>query len=159
LRWNNTYGEIYDGSLTGAALDNKVNDLLANIQLALDTVKAAGPVDLFVANLVDRSATPAFQAAFPNAARRQIVSNVIAAANSRLQALATERGVTVVDLDAMGAAWLPLVDAGGNLLIGGELVSLAVRNEPHHVLLQDSEHSGTVGGGLLANYVIDYLNA
>src|SRR6185295_11596453 len=69
-RWNNTYREIYDGSLTGAALDNKINNLLANIQLALDTVKAAGPVDLFVANLVDEGATPAFQAAFPNAAGR-----------------------------------------------------------------------------------------
>ena len=157
--WNGTYRAIYDGTLIGTGLDDKINDIVANIQLALDTVRAAGVVDVFVANLADRGATPAFRAEFPDAAKRQAVTNAIVAVNGGILAMAAARGITVVDIYALAGTLLSHVDADGNLIVGDELISMtSAGDEPHHVLLGDNEHGGTVFEGVLANYILDHLN-
>jgi hypothetical protein len=158
--WNGTYTEIYDGSLSGAALTAKIDKLVADITQALDLVGSAGPVRLLVANLTDRGATPGFQAEFPDAARRQVVSNAILAVNAGIAAAAAQRGVTVVDLHGLAATLIPQIDANGNLIVGGEPISLVVPgDEPHHMLLGDDEHAGTVAAGIMANYILDAIAA
>lgn len=158
--WNGSYAEVYDGTLSGAALTSKINGIVSSIRLAVETVQAAGPVTVFVATRPDRSATPFFQASFPDPVRRQRVTDAIVAINHDLGAMALERGAVIVDVFSLGDTLLARIDANGNLDVGGEHVSLAeTGDEPHHLLLADNEHSGTVGSGLLANYFIDTFNA
>ena len=158
--WNGTFQQVYDGTISGAALTAKIDGIVASIRVALDTVSAAGAVQLFVATLGDRTTAPPFPATFPDPAKRQIVSNAIVAVNSGIRAVATQRGIPVIDLDGMANAILPQIDANGNLFVSGEAISFSIGgDEPHHVLLGDYEHIGTVFGGVLANYFIAQVGA
>jgi Bacterial Ig domain len=66
----------------------------------------------------------------------------------------------VLDLDAFAASVLARADGAGNIDIGGQLVSLVIPgDEPHHAVLGDGKHTGTVMGGLLANYILDHFEA
>ena len=123
--WNGTYAEVYDGSLSGEALTNKVNGIVSSIRLATETVQAAGPVTIFVATLADRAATPAFQAAFPDPVKRQRATDAIVATNNGLRAMALQRGAVILDLFSYGETILARVDANGRLNVGGEAISLA----------------------------------
>ena len=150
--WNGTYEEIYSGALAGAALDAKIEAIAATIRLAIETVQAAGPVTMLVASLVDRAATPNFLTRFPDPLRRQFVTNAILTVNAEF-AHRRRRSAVVAEVHGLGTTLLQRIDANGNLMVGGEAISLSeVGNEPHHLLLGDSEHAGTVGSGLLANF-------
>jgi len=60
--------------------------------------------------------------------------------------------VALFDLYNLGTVILAQVDASGNLIVGGQQISLVVDgDEPHHVLIGDHEHIGTVMGGVMAN--------
>ena len=156
--WNGTYEEIYSGALAGAALDAKIEAIAANVRLAIETVQAAGPVTMLVATLVDRAVTPNFVTHFPDPVRRQAVTNAILAVNARVRTIAAERGAVVAEAHGLGTTLLQRIDANGNLMVGGQAISLTeIGDEPHHLLLGDSEHAGTVGSGLLANLMIETL--
>jgi hypothetical protein len=156
--WNGTYAQIYNGTIAGQALTAKINAIVANIRQAVETVQQAGPVTMIVATIVDRASTPAFQTNFPDPARRQSVTNAISAVNAGIRALAIERGAILVDLYNYGATLLQRVDAAGSLLVGNELISVVeIGDEPHHLILGDNEHGGTVGSGLLANFILQDL--
>jgi hypothetical protein len=156
--WNGTYQEIYNGSLSGLALTNKLDAIVANMRQAITTVKAAGPVKMFVATLIDRGQH--FAAAFPDAARRQLVTNAILSVNAQVWALAAETGTVVFDYYSFGSVLLPRMDGAGSVRVGSEVISLtAAGDEPHHAVLGDNEHLGTVVSGLFANYVLETLNA
>ena len=140
------YEQVYNGTIAGQALTDKINAIVANIRQAVETVQQAGPVTMLVTTLVDRTSTPAFQTNFPDPARRQSVTNAILAVNADIRALAVERGAILVDLYNYGATLLQRIDATGVLLVGNELISLAeIGDEPHHLILGDNEHAGTVG--------------
>ena len=156
--WNGTFEQVYNGAIAGQALTDKINAIVARIRQAVETVQQAGPVTMLVTTLVDRTSTPAFQATFRDPARRQSVVNAILAVNADIRALALERGVIVVDLYNYGATLLQRFDAAGRLRVGNEFIRLAeIGDEPHHVILGDSEHAGTVGSGLMANFILEHL--
>jgi hypothetical protein len=68
--------------------------------------------------------------------------------------------VTLVDLDGLVTALGSRMDGKGNIKVGDQLISFDVPgDEPHHSLLGDSRHAGTVMGGLIANYFLDHLAA
>jgi hypothetical protein len=158
--FNGTYQQIYNGTLAGQALTNKINAIVANIRQSVEIVQQAGPVTMVVTTLGDRSSTPAFQANFPDPVRRQSVVNAIVAVNTGIRALAVERGAILVDLYNYGATLVQRIDATGALNVGGERISLTeIGDEPHHMLLGDNEHAGTVASGLLANFVLQELIA
>jgi hypothetical protein len=157
--WNGTYAEVYDGSVSGTALTGKISGIVSNIRLATETVQAAGPVTIFVATLADRSTTPAFEAAFPDPVKRQRVTAAIVAVNNALRAMALQRGAVILDVFSLGETLLARIDEYGHLDVGGEAISLAEPgDEPHHLVLGDNEHGGTVASGLLANFIIQSLN-
>ena len=157
---NNTYAEIYSGAVTGAALTAKIDGIVASIASALDIVRSAGPVQLLVVNLPALDLGPAFQASFPDPARRRLVTNAILAVNAGIANITAQRGIPVVDLDAFAIATLSGADANGNVSIRGELVNLLKGgDEPHHALLGDNYHGGTVSEGMLANYFLDHFAA
>jgi hypothetical protein len=157
---NNAYAEIYSGVVSGAALTAKVDGIVASIALALDIVSSAGPVRFLVVNLPALDGGPALARTFPDPARRQLVTRAILAVNAGIATMAARRGVPVVDLNAFALAALSQADPHGNVNIGGERVNLLVGgDEPHHALLGDNHHGGTVTEGRLANYFLDAFAA
>jgi hypothetical protein len=113
-----------------------------------------------VTTLGDRSATASIQAAFPDPAKRQRVTDAIVATNNGLRAMALQRGAVIVDLISFAESLFARIDANGDLDVGGEAISLTdPGDEPHHLLLGDNEHAGTVVSGLLANLFIASFNA
>ena len=158
--WNDTYTGVYDGSVSGASLTAKITGIVESVRLAVDTVQRAGAAKIFVATLIDRGTTPAFLAAYPDPLKRQRVKDAIVAVNAEIRQMATPNDIQVVDLFSYGTTLLPLIDASGYLNIGGEKISaVAPGDEPHHLVLGDNEHGGTVASGLIANYFIGALAA
>ena len=157
------YEEIYDGSISGAALDNKIAGVIEDITTAVEVVQAAGAEEVVLTDLFDYAlASPQLVAEFPDPDRRQVVTDAIREVNAGLEAMAQQRGIVLVDLNAFSTGLLSEVDQNGFLDIGGELIdAVNPGNEPHHLRLDDSsQHAGTVGNSLFANAVfIDPVNA
>jgi hypothetical protein len=154
------YGSIYDGSLEGAALSAELDRIYENITLALQTVKDAGPDRVFWLSVQDRGVGPVYIAEFPDASKRQLVSSAIAQLNARVTQYAAAHGMIAVDFGPLSESILEQADASGNLRIGGELIDvLTPGDEPHHAILSDREHGGTVLEGLVANYAMAALRA
>jgi lysophospholipase L1-like esterase len=153
---NGTYKEIYTGSLRGAALQAKIEALVENMALAVDTVNAAGPVNMVIANISDPGLSAAALQQYPDPNGRQRVTDAINTTNQAIAQMAQARGIPVVDLIAYAHTLFSRVDQNGNLLVGGEKINVLERgNEPHHLQLDDSSgHPGTVASGLIANLLL-----
>ena len=150
--WNGAYAKIYNGTLADKTLEDHVNTIVSSIATAIDTVRAAGPVNMIVTNLAGAASSQ-----FPDPAKRQLVTNAVASVNAGIQSAINARpGVALVDFH--NAASDPVVSSrivvtNGNLMVAGQGISLQINgDEPHHALLSDG-HAGTVIGCLLANYI------
>ena len=119
-----TYQEIYDGRLSGEALQAKINAIAADITLAVDTILRAGQVKLLLVTIADRAVSPDVISQFPDASKRRRVSEAIRTTNAQLIAMASARGVAVVDSDALMQALLQRVDKTGLLHIGREQINV-----------------------------------
>lgn len=162
--WNGTFQAIYDGSLSGQALTDHLNTIIQDYATAIDIVRAAGPVNMIVTTVADRSRGPTFIATFPDPVRRQAVSNAIAMVDAGIQSVVDARpGVVLVDFfnPLSDPDILPRIDKDSNFIVGGQVIqSQADGDEPHHVIIGDHDHTGTVGGGLLANFLfVDTVDA
>jgi hypothetical protein len=153
---NGTYREIYDGSLSGARLQEKLDGVVKNITLAVDTVMQAGEVRVIVVSITDKGMAPDILLSYPNSAGRQRASAAIQEVNAGIEAMAAERGVVVVDLNAFALTLLPQFNKLGTLTIDGErFKGIGSGNEPHFLRLGDSSgHAGTVLSGLFANAIL-----
>jgi GDSL-like Lipase/Acylhydrolase len=163
--WNKTYAKIYNGVLAGQALRDHIDKIVSSIATAIDTARTTEAVNMIVTNLQDRGQTLGFISRFPDPARRAAVSNAIVAVNAGIDNLvAARRHVALVDLynyiDA--PKYKSRINlARGVVTVGREEISFTTpSDEPHHVMLSDDEHSGTVVQCLVANYIfIDPLNS
>ncbi len=155
------YADIYNGALTGTALDAKVNKAVADVTLAVRTVQDAGAQGVAVTLFTDWNLDPQVQRNYPDATKRARVGGAIGRVNAGIRSMAAARGVAVVDQNAIGNLLLPGLDSGGNLTVGGQKIAFLTNgNEPRFAKLADGQHIGTVLGGLMANYyIIDTLNA
>ncbi len=153
---NGTYEEIYNGTLTGVALQSKINAIVQNMTLAVDTILAAGQVKMVVINIGDPGKNPAAFLQFPDPQRRQRVTDAIDATNFLIGQMGQARGIPVADLAAFTNSILSKVNLNGDLEMGDEFIHLMERgDEPHHMQLDDfSGHPGTVASGLLANWLL-----
>lgn len=151
--WNDNYQEIYDGTLSDAELQVKVNSIIANITTAVDTILAAGDVRMVVATIGDQADIPEMIDAFPDPAKRQRVTDAINEVNAGVRAMAGARDIGIADVHQFTADLLARVDKSGYLTVGGERIRFTGRgNEPHYLRLDDSVgHIGTVGSGIIAN--------
>ena len=74
--------------------------------------------------------------------------------------MAAARNIPVLDLFNFGNSLLAGVDQNGFYHVGSELIDLVHNgDEPHHVILSDNEHSGTVFSGILSNYIVSAFNS
>ena len=152
---NGPYEEIYNGTLSGAALRSKLDKLVADITTAADTVLAAGDVKMGIVLITDQGMAKSAPAMYPDPAKRQRVSDAIAYANQRLIKVAEERGVITIDSNQLAEDLFARMDDEGYIDVGGEKISaLEAGDEPHHLQLGDFiGHSGTVLSGIIANQV------
>jgi phospholipase/lecithinase/hemolysin len=154
--WNGNYQEIYDGRLNGKALQAKLDAIVADITLAVDTITRAGQVNLLLATIPERPATPDMMRRFPAEAGRRQVNEAIRAVNTRLMTMASSRGIAVVDSNALMQALFQRMDKTGALRLGNEQINvLGKGSEPHYGQLDDEAgHPGTILSGLIANEIV-----
>ncbi len=148
-----SYGEIYAGRLAGFGLQAKLETLVADITTAVDTVQQAGPVALVVVTVPDEGIAPDTILHFPDPAGRQRVTDAVDTVNRGLAALAAQRGLALVDVNAFGRSVLPRLNLDGALLVEQEAIQVFGRgDEPHFGRLGDpAGHAGTVLAGLTGN--------
>ncbi len=144
------YSDIYNGVVSGQALQNKINGIIASITQAADMVRAAGTVHMIVLTIGDAGQSASMIASYPDASKRLVASNAISAVNTGIATMAASRpGIVVSDPFDMPPPYP--IDANGNMLIGGQTIALqSYGDEPHNGYLSDG-HIGTVGEGVLAN--------
>jgi hypothetical protein len=150
---NNTYAEIYNGSLSGPALLSKINNIISDITTAVDTVLDAGAEGMVLVSVPDVGVGTQAQQMYPVPEYRQRVTDAINSINANLESMAAARGIVFYSSNEFAENMFSQVDANGNLNVGGELISAWIKsNEPHHLQLDDATgHAGTVLSGLLAN--------
>ncbi|MGZ9224589.1 MAG: hypothetical protein ACXW4M_03430, partial [Anaerolineales bacterium] len=148
-----TNKEIYNGNLSDDEFKAKVDQAIADITTAVDTVMAAGPIKMVVATISDKGLAPQAAFLFPNSAKRERVSNAIQEVNDGIKDLADTRDVTVVDINGFAEVVLERINKLGLLEVGDQKINILIQgDEPHHLQLSDkSGHAGTVTSGLFAN--------
>ena len=133
---NGTYKEIYDGSLNDESVQEKEDSIVTNITLAVDTVLAAGPVDMVVVNIRDIGWVPQAQELFPDAAGRQRVTQVVQSINQQLDTMAAERHIKIVAADDLTRSLLERSDKTGYLHMGDASINaFGIGDEPHNLRL------------------------
>jgi len=159
--WNGTYNEVYNNILNDAQVQQKVNSIIANITLAVDTLQSAGNVKIVVTNYPDPALSVDFLNQFPDAQKRLRVTNAIQKINQGLITMTASRHIVLGDMSSLATSILSLVDLTGNITIEGEKIMLTPHgDEPHHLQLGDSVgHAGTVLNGFIANlFITSFLN-
>lgn len=159
--FNGTYDAIYSGTLDDAGVAAKVATMVSNLTTIVDTVLAAGSVPFIINNILDRGQTAPFVALYTDPVKRARVSNAVSAVNSGISAMAATRpSVAIFDSYNLSLAIYASVDENGFYHIGGELIDFGnYGDEPHHMLIGDNEHAGTVMSGVGANFILDIFEA
>lgn len=150
---NGSYKKIYNGKLSDSELQVKVDQVIADITTAVDTVLEAGPVKMVVVTISDKGLAPQAAILFPEPAKRKRVSDAIEEVNAGIKDLAVTRGVIVVDINIFAEILIERIGKQGFLEVGNEPINILIQgDEPHHLQLSDkSGHAGTVMSGLFAN--------
>lgn len=153
------YADIYNGSLSGSALQQKLDSIVSDIQSAIQAVATAG-ADVVITGVPDPSQEPVIQARYPNASNRQRVTDAVDRVNSALAVHAAGHpNVSFADMTALVEAFAGRTE-GTNVIVGGVTFdAVTLSNEPDHMLLSDN-HPGTVASGLMANTLfLEPMNA
>jgi hypothetical protein len=151
--WNGTYAEIYNGTLSDAEVQARIDHFVADVTLAVDTVLKAGQVHIVMGTVADVGLVPDVMAAFPDAAKRRRVTEAINQANADLEAMAAQRGIAVADTAKFATALFGRIDRNGLLNVGGQRINFLVKgDDPRDARLSDPiGHGGTVVSGMIAN--------
>ncbi|HEY7428820.1 MAG TPA: hypothetical protein VH682_31610, partial [Gemmataceae bacterium] len=151
--------EVYSGTLTGDALSSVLDANVAQRVNAMDTLKAAGNVQLVVADYSNFADSPQGRQMFTDPAGLQRLQDADNTLNARLEAAASARGIPVIDIAGLGHYLGQLAANGQPLLIGGFPMDTTddTSNTPVDVFA-DSQHFGSVAQGLLANMFIDAVD-
>ncbi len=159
------YDTIYNGLATPAQINAYVAQRVANVTTALNAVLPTG-VHLALVNFPDYGVTPyTSSVGYTNAARRQLVSNVIDGLNGQLQALAQADHLVYVDLKGFATTLFgsnasphsTLTLGGINIALTG-LSSVDSGANPTGGFVADGIHPNTTIQGMLADLVGTALN-
>ncbi|HLE49141.1 MAG TPA: GDSL-type esterase/lipase family protein [Patescibacteria group bacterium] len=142
-----TYDPIYNGTMTDAQIQSKINGILANITTAVDTILNTKNIPIIIANIGDPGQFLLIQSLYPNATGRQRATQAINTVNQGIATIASQRNLALFDFNKWASTQL----AGTSFTIAGETISLtSFNNEPHNAVMSDS-HMGTVLNGMLSN--------
>ncbi len=152
---NGSYEEIYNGTLSDAELQEKIDGMASDIETAMDTILQAGDVKMGIVTIADQGIAPLAHVLFPDTRKRRRVTEAIASLNAKIAELAEARGVLVLDSNAVGKSLFARVDITGHIKIAGQKIFVLKKgNDPHSLqLADDSGHAGTVLSGMIANSI------
>jgi hypothetical protein len=159
------YWWIYNGFWGQGTIDDFIDSRIANIREAAETVLASG-ADLVLISVLDYGLAPRTwqDPSFDEPAKRDRVSKAIATLNDRLDALAQEKQIVMVDFASLGSAIF-----GDNhnlkefLLIGGWDIRLWQTDTPGNDnpaagFVHDGIHPHTTLQAIVANVIAEGLN-
>jgi phospholipase/lecithinase/hemolysin len=147
-----------------AALASATPRALANYRTAVRTILAADPrVKLVVATLPDVRHLPEFAGPIRAGRMPTALADAATAAirrfNAQVRAIAAADGrVALIDLD-LTARLASLLGEESVLVAGRRLDRRGAGNDPDHFFLADVRHPGTLGQGLMAQLLIEAVNA
>lgn len=158
------YQFIYSGIWSEAQIQNHINNIAARIQTAMDTVLAAGDARFIVANVPDYGVTPIAMSFFPNATNREKVTAVISQLNDMIEAMAEEREIVLLDIEALATAIFGTNHnrnttlAIGNVSIFLQQSDTSSNTNPQAGFVHDNIHPHTTLQGLFANAIMTAMN-
>jgi len=158
------YFNIYWGLWSTSQINSYVNARIANVTAAVNVLEASG-VKLVLCNYVDYGVAPVTRQVYGNATRRNRVTAAIAQVNAGLLALAYDRELVYVDLNALGTAIFGTNTAlNPTLVIGGVSIDLNAKDTTSHTnplagFVDDGAHPHTTLQGAFANVLMAGLNA
>lgn len=150
---NSAYAGIYSGVWTEAEIFTYADSVLANIEEALTTINIGG-VKLVMSNIIDYGVAPATQAAFPDPQGRARVSAQIEMLNDRIENLALDYGVPIVDASQFAKDVL----GPDSFLYGGVEILSDPGEAPNHAFVADGIHPHTISSAIIANNFINAVN-
>ena len=159
------YFSIYNGFWSQAQIDSYVDQTVANIESAVTTVQGAG-VDLALVNLLDYGIAPAVWGSifFSNPDNRQQVTVVIEEVNARLEDLARDHRIVLVDAYGFARAVFGTNhDPEEFLILGNVAIQLRVADTAANTnaaagFVDDGAHPHTHLQAVIANIVLEGLN-
>lgn len=156
------FGPIYSGSLAGSALTTELEDRADIILDAVDDLLTAGVDYIAVRGVPYRGDAAAAANGYPVEAQRNRVRDAVIAINAYLLPLLAQRGVASYDTYAQDQN--PFMETHGGHLgvwMGPDFVVVDEGgDEPHHGVLSDNLHPGTLACSIEANdIIIKPLNA
>ncbi len=152
------YEAIYNGELTDAQIERKINLFVADVTTAIDVVQKGGAEQILLVTVPDWGNHIGIKLAFPDPLKRLRVREVIVRTNRKLEKVAQERGIPTVDPNRFFSE-LSKESGSAKPIIGGQnLEYLYLNNNPENVFLQDGVHTGTAMNGLFLNYMLERLN-
>jgi phospholipase/lecithinase/hemolysin len=152
------YYPIYNGTIAGDLLAEKIDRVAENIEKTVTTLQEAGKVQVFLVTVPDWNVSLQMQVGFYDPGQRTRVSDAVAAVNKKLLTFAKQHAVPVIDVNAFYREQLQHAPLG-SLTVGNEVITLLTPgDEPHHAFLDDAVHPGTIVNGLFANFLLVRLN-
>lgn len=159
------YWWIYNGFWGQGTINDFVDSRTANIREAAETVLASG-ARLVLVNVVDYSLAPGTwqDGNFSDPSKRDRVSSAIGKLNARLDALAQEKQIVLVDFGTLGGAIFGSNhDLSEFLPIGGVQIRLWETDTPQHgnpeaAFVDDGIHPNTTLQGVVANVIATGLD-
>lgn len=157
------YFNIYWNLWSNSQKQNYINNVAGRIATAMDTVLAEG-VPFILANVPDYGVTPIARGFFPNAGRRQNVTEVIGDLNAILADLAADREIVLVDIESLATSIFGTnFEAVEVLLLGNVEIFITKSDAPDNSnpqagFVHDDIHPHTTLQGLFANVMIEAMN-
>ncbi len=157
------YSNLYNSKWNQTTIDNYVNGRLANMTTILNTVLPSG-VDLAMTNFVDYGVAPAVVAAYPDAAKRELVTDVIRRVNDGIADIARDNEVPLIDLFGVAKeVFGENASRNSVLTIGNVNINLMQSDtsgggNPTAAFVHDGVHPNTTLQGLLSNLYMTSLN-
>ncbi len=150
-----SYVGIYSGSWSQAVIDAYTDSVLSNIETALSTLTATD-VHLVITNIIDFGVAPTTRLLYSDPVKRDRVANVIDGLNDRIETLADNYQVPLVDwfgftkqLLGTNQAPVPSQTVGGQVFVNQAGV------DPHNEFVIDGVHPHTISQALFANLFVE----
>lgn len=148
----NNYGTYSEG----ADPQNFINTVVSNLETLIDHVRALNSsVPIVLANVPDVGATPLVIDSHPESNKRQRVTAIVHAINSRLRQLANDAGIGYADVEQLTRRML----SPDRFVLGGVRFFTSVdpkvlSNDPEYLFSPDGFHVNTSAQLLVANEIV-----
>ncbi len=152
-RFSDAAQGIYYGTWDAAQIAAHSDQVLANIEEALTTINV-GDVKLVMSNIIDYDLSPAYRGSLPDPVRRAVISGHIEALNDRIEQLAFDNGVPIIDSSRFAKDLL----GPDSFTFGGIEISRNPGPAPTNAFVHDGIHPHTISSSIIANSFMNAVN-